>query len=83
MACWLLHRITATTEEFETTYRNLEPMVERTLVWLVGKNARQVRYRGIERNKLFHSHRAAAVNLTRLVNLGVSHDGTTWVMQAG
>jgi hypothetical protein len=81
--CWLLHRVTATTEEFETTYRNLEPMVERTLVWLVGKNARQVRYRGNEHNKLFLSHRAAAVNLTRLVNLGVSHDGTTWVMQAG
>jgi hypothetical protein len=76
-------RVTATTEEFETTYRNLRPMVERTLAWLVRKNARKVRYRGIERNKLFLSHRAAAVNLTRLVNLGVSHDGTNWVIQAG
>jgi hypothetical protein len=41
-----------------------------------------VRYRGIERNVLFVSHRAAAVNLMRLVNLGVCHDGTTWVMPA-
>jgi len=76
-------RVTATTEEFDTTYRTLRPMVERTLAWLVRKNARKVRFRGIERNKLFLSHRAAAVNLTRLVHLGIAHDGTTWVMQAG
>jgi hypothetical protein len=41
---------------------------------------RKARYRGVERNRLFLSHRAAAVNLTRLVNLGVSHDGTAWGM---
>jgi IS5 family transposase len=76
-------RATAATEEFETTYRTLRPMVERTLAWLVRKNARKVRYRGIERNKLFLSHRAAAINLTRLVHLGVGHGGTTWVMQPG
>ncbi len=76
-------RVTATTEEFEITYRTLRPMVERTIAWLVRANARKVRYRGIERNKLFLSHRAAAVNLTRLVRLGVGHNGTTWVVQPG
>jgi hypothetical protein len=57
-------------------------MYERTIPWLVRPNARRLRYRGVERNALFVSHRAAAVNLTRLVNLGVSHDGTSWVMPA-
>jgi IS5 family transposase len=75
-------RMAASTTEFDEVYRNLRPMIERTIAWFVRANARKVRYRGIERNVLFVSHRAAAVNLMRLVNLGVSHDGTTWVMPA-
>lgn len=75
-------RVTATTTEFDEVYRNLRPMIERTLAWFVRANARKVRYRGIERNLLFVSHRAAAVNLTRLINLGVTHDGSSWVTPA-
>jgi hypothetical protein len=74
--------VTATTTEFDEVYRNLRPMIERTLAWFVRANARKVRYRGIERNVLFVSHRAAAVNLTRLINLGVTHDGSSWVTPA-
>src|ERR1035441_8453644 len=37
-------------------------------------------YRGIERNRLWLSHRAAAVNLKRLLGLGLAHDGESWVM---
>jgi IS5 family transposase len=75
-------RMAARTTEFDEVYRNLRPMIERTIAWFVRGNARKVRYRGIERNVLFVSHRAAAVNLMRLVNLGVSHNGTSWVMPA-
>jgi hypothetical protein len=55
-------------------------MVERTIAWLVRGTNRKVRYRGVERNRLWLAHRAAAVTLMRLVNLGLAHDGTTWTV---
>jgi hypothetical protein len=36
------------------------------------------RHPGVERNKLALSTRAAVINLKRLINLGLEHDGTTW-----
>jgi len=75
-------RMTATTTEFDEIYRTYRPMIERTIAWFVRASARKVRYRGVERNRLFVSHRSAAVNLTRLVNLGISHDGTSRVIVA-
>lgn len=71
-------RVFATTEEFDDTYRQLRPMIERTIAWLVRGTNRKLRYRGVERNRLWLSHRAAAINLMRLVNLGLVHDGTSW-----
>ena len=53
-------------------------MIERTIAWLVKDNNRRLRYRGIEANRLGWSHRCAAVNLKRLLALGLTHDGT-WV----
>lgn len=39
---------------------------------------RRCRYRGVKRNQLGFSLRVAAVNLTRLCNLGLTHnDGWT------
>lgn len=70
-------RALATTDEFNETYRQHRPMIERTLAWLCRKH-RRCRYRGIERNHLGWTHRCAAVNLTRLVNLGIGHNGTNW-----
>jgi hypothetical protein len=58
----------------------LRPMIERTIAWLVRGPNRKLRYRGIERNRLWLSHRAAAVNLKRLLGLGLAHDGESWVM---
>ena len=54
-------------------------MVERSIAWLVAGNNRRVRFRGVERNQLGLSLRIAAINLRRLVNLGLVHDGT-WVL---
>ena len=38
----------------------------------------RVRYRGVERNQLGLSLRIAAINLRRVVNLGLTRDGPTW-----
>jgi IS5 family transposase len=59
-------------------YRQHRPMVERTIAWLVTNGHRRCRHRGVERNKLAFSTRAAVINLKRLINLGLEHDGTTW-----
>jgi IS5 family transposase len=75
-------RVFEQTPAFETAYRQHRPMIERTIAWLVRRNSRKVRYRGIERNRLWLAHRAAAVNLVRLVNLGIVHDGRSWMMAA-
>jgi hypothetical protein len=58
--------------EFADDYRQFRPMVERSLAWLV-RPGRRVAYRGIARNRIWLAHRAAAVNLQRLVNLGLTH----------
>lgn len=75
-------RAFALTGTFETPYRQHRPMIERTIAWLVRRNGRKVAYRGVERNRLWLAHRAAAVNLMRLVNLGIAHDGRSWIMGA-
>ena len=61
-------------------YRHHRPMVERSLAWLVANGHRRVRYRGVDRNRLGLVLRAAAVNLRRLANLGLHHNGTTWAL---
>jgi DDE family transposase/transposase-like protein DUF772 len=69
----------ADTTEFQDTYRQHRPMVERSIAWLV-RGSRRVRYRGVARNDHWLHHRAAALNLRRLINLGLSHDGTAWAI---
>ncbi len=67
------------TEEFQRSYRRHRPMVERSIAWLVAAGHRRVRYRGTARNQLGLAHRVAAVNLRRLINLGLDHNGG-WVL---
>ena len=57
-------------------YRQHRPMVERTIAWLVAHANRRVPYRGVERNHQWLLHRVAALNLRRLVTLGLDHHGT-------
>jgi IS5 family transposase len=61
-------------------YRRHRPMVERTIAWLVADGHRRVRFRGVERNRLGLSLRAAAINLRRLLNLGLHHNGNVWAI---
>lgn len=74
-------RVAAKSDAFDDTYRRHRPMIERTIAWLVKDNHRRLRYRGIERNRLGWSHRCAAVNLKRLLALGLTHDGS-WTITA-
>jgi DDE family transposase len=48
-------------------------MVERSIAWLVAKGYRRVRYRGLARNQLGLSVRVAAINLRRLITMGLDH----------
>jgi hypothetical protein len=70
----------ATDPAFQASYRRWRPMVERSIAWLVAGGNRRVRYRGVARNQLWLSHRAAAINLRRLVTLGVTRDPTGWAL---
>lgn len=74
-------RATAATDDFDAVYRQHRPMIERSIAWLVKDNWRRLRYRGIERNQLGWSHRCAAINLKRLVALGLAHDAG-WTIAA-
>lgn len=67
-------RAHALTSEFQQPYQQHRPMVERSIAWLVRRDGRKVRYRGIARNQIGFAHRCAAVNLRRLVNLGIDWD---------
>jgi IS5 family transposase len=66
--------------DFADDYRQWRPMVERSIAWLVARGHRRVRYRGTQRNQLGLAHRAAAINLRRLVNLGLDHNGRRWIL---
>ena len=60
-------------------YRQHRPMIERSIAWLTRGN-RRLRYRGVTKNDDWLHHRAAALNLRRLINLGLHHTGTNWVI---
>jgi IS5 family transposase len=66
--------------DFADDYRRWRPMVERSIAWLVARGHRRVRYRGIDRNQLGLSTRVAAINLRRLVNLGLTHGPAGWTL---
>jgi hypothetical protein len=60
-------------------YRQHRPMVERSIAWLTRGN-RRLRYRGVIKNNHWLHHRAAALNLRRLITLGLDHTGTNWAI---
>jgi len=61
--------------DFISDYRKYRPMVERSIAWLVSGHYRRVRFRGVQKNQMGLSTRVAAINLRRLINLGLAHDG--------
>jgi IS5 family transposase len=71
-------RAQAHTDTFDHVYQRHRPMIERTIAWLVRGTNRRLRYRGVERNRIWWSLRCATVNLARLVNLGLTHTTEGW-----
>ena len=63
----------------QAEYRQHRPMVERSIAWLTRGN-RKLRYRGVTKNDRWLHHRAAALNLRRLITMGLTHTGATWAI---
>jgi IS5 family transposase len=57
---------------WQDEYRRWRPPVERAIAWLTAGRCRRVPYRGITKNNTWLHNRAAALNLRRLVNLGLT-----------
>jgi len=71
----------AETPEFQTVYRQHRPMVERSIAWIVRGN-RRLRYRGTIKNDWWLHHRVAAINLKRLITLGLDNINGAWTIPA-
>ena len=73
----------ATRDDLRDAYRQHRPMVERSIAWLIGpKNrCRQLRYRGVSKNNQWLHLRMTALNLRRMINLGLQPgaDGS-WII---
>src|SRR4051794_26628771 len=65
------HRARATDPGFQADYRRHRPMVERSIAWIT-RGHRRVPYRGVIKNDAWLHLRVAAINLRRLLTLGLS-----------
>jgi len=63
----------AARDDLRDAYRQHRPMVERSIAWLIGPKSRcrQLRYRGVTSNHQWLHLRMTALNLRRLINLGL------------
>jgi IS5 family transposase len=75
------HRVRATSAEHLATYRRHRPMVERSIAWLTRGN-RRVPHRGVVKNNAWLHTRVAALNLRRLLTLGLRLDHGRWTIAA-
>ena len=74
------HRVRAAAPDFQADYRRHRPMVERSIAWLVARGNRRLRFRGTRANDLWLHHRVAALNLRRLLTLGLHRTTGTWAI---
>jgi hypothetical protein len=74
------HRHRAADLQWQHTYRQHRPMVERSIAWLVARGNRKLRYRGVTKNNAWLHTRTAALNLRRLLTLGLTHHDGTWAL---
>jgi transposase len=70
--------------DLPATYRQHRPMVERSIAWLIGPKGRcrKLRYHGVTANDWWLHTRMAALNLRRLINLGLHRQQQTWTLTA-
>ena len=75
------HRARARLPEHLDSYRRHRPMVERSIAWLTRGN-RRVPHRGVVKNNAWLHTRVAALNLRRLLVLGLHLDHGRWALTA-
>src|SRR4051794_29495333 len=75
------HRARAADPDFQAAYRRHRPMIERSLAWIT-RGHRRVPYRGMIKNDAWWHLRAAAVNLRRLLALGLTGTDRHWAIAA-
>jgi hypothetical protein len=68
----------ATDPDWQADYRRWRPPVERAVAWLVHHGNRRLRYHGTIKNDTWLHTRAAALNLRRLIDLGLTRTNDTW-----
>src|SRR5206468_10680943 len=68
-----------TDADLRADYRRYRPLVERSLAWLT-RGARRVPYRRVANNDAWWHLRAAAVNLRRLLALGLTGGDGQWAL---
>jgi hypothetical protein len=73
------HRARAADPDFQADYRRHRPMVERSIAWLTRRN-RRVPYRGVLKNDAWLHLRTAAINLRRLLTLGLTGTDGHWAL---
>ena len=78
-ALYRAHGRRAADPAFQAVYRRHRPMVERSIAWLT-RGHRRVPYRGSVKNDAWLHLRVAAINLRRLLALGLTRDQTTWTL---
>ncbi len=72
----------ATRDDLREAYRQHRPMVERSIAWLIGPKGRcrKLRYHGVAANDAWLHTRIAALNLRRLINLGLTRRNNAWAI---
>ena len=74
------HRQVAQGAGWQDAYRQHRPMVERSIAWLTARGNRKLRYRGVDKNNAWLHHRTAALNLRRLLALGLQQHHGAWAL---
>jgi len=73
------HRTRAADPDFQAVYRRHRPMIERSIAWLT-RGHRRVPYRGQIKNDAWLHLRVAAINLRRLLALGLHGIDSHWAV---
>jgi hypothetical protein len=73
------HRARAADPDFQAAYRRHRPMIERSIAWLT-RGHRRVPYRGVIKNDAWLHLRVAAINLRRLLALGITGTDGHWAL---
>ena len=76
------HRARAQLPEHLEAYRRHRPMVERSIAWLTRGN-RRVPHRGVTKNNAWLHTRVAALNLRRMLRLGLHLHHDRWAITTG